>query len=211
MWRKVTELQEALEQISEIRLRMARGEVFTGYRAAPAAISGLLAIGAGILQPLVAPSPLSQPGPYLALWIGVALFSAVIGVLLLRLRPKRTDSTRLGRQTTWLAVEQFIPAMLAGGLLTLALMRYAPESLWLLPGLWQVLFSLGLFASCRMLPRGLVAVAVWFLVSGFLCFRFAAGEHAFSPWAMALPFGAGQLMAAGVLYWSLERWDGRQA
>ena len=49
------------------------------------------------------------------------------------------------------------------------------------------------------------------LASAGLCFRFAAGEKAFSPWAMALPFGVGQLMAAGVLYWSLERWDGRQA
>lgn len=207
----MTELQEALEQISEIRLRMARSEVFTGYRALPAAISGLLAIAAGILQPLVAPSPDRHPGPYLVLWIGIAVLSAVIAVLALRLRPERADSTRLGRQTTWLAVEQFVPAMLAGGLLTLALVRYAPETLWLLPGLWQVLFSLGLFASCRMLPRGMVGVAVWFLVSGFLCFRFASAEHAFSPWAMGLPFGVGQLMAAGVLYWSLERWDGRQA
>ena len=211
MWRKVTELQEALEQISEIRLRMARSEVFTGYRALPAAISGLLATAAGFVQPLVAPSPARDPMPYLVLWIGAALLSALIGVVLLRLRPKPADSTRLGRQTTWLAVEQFLPAMLAGGLLTMALARYAPATLWLLPGLWQILFSLGLFASCRVLPRGMVGVAVWFLVTGFLCFRFAAGENAFSPWAMALPFGVGQLMAAGVLYWSLERWDGRQA
>ena len=211
MSRKVTELQEALEQINEIRLRLARSEVFTGYRALPAAISGLLAIAAGLAQPYLAPVPASDPLPYLVLWIGVAVLSALIGTVLLRLRPKPSDSGRLGRQTTWLAVEQFLPAMLAGGLLTMALARYAPETLWLLPGLWQILFALGLFAACRMLPRGMAGVAVWFLVTGFLCFRFAAGEHAFTPWAMAVPFGVGQLMAAGVLYWSLERWDGRPA
>jgi hypothetical protein len=27
----------------------------------------------------------------------------------------------------------------------------------------------------------------------------------FSPWAMAVPFGMGQSMAAGILYWKLER------
>ena len=32
-------------------------------------------------------------------------------------------------------------------------------------------------------------------------------EAALSPWAMGLPFGAGQLFAAAILYWTLERTD----
>jgi hypothetical protein len=39
----------------------------------------------------------------------------------------------------------------------------------------------------------------------------ARGLHAFSPWAMGLTFGIGQLLAAAVLYWNLERRYGRQA
>jgi hypothetical protein len=31
------------------------------------------------------------------------------------------------------------------------------------------------------------------------------GEAALSPWAMGLPFGAGQMLAAAVLYRTLER------
>ena len=70
----------------------------------------------------------------------------------------------------------------------------------MLPGLWQVLFSLGIFASCRLLPRATFGVAVFYLASGLTCLALARGEAAFSPWAMGLPFGVGQLLAAAVLY-----------
>jgi hypothetical protein len=67
----------------------------------------------------------------------------------------------------------------------------------MLPGLWQVLFSMGVFASCRFLPRQMFAVGVWYLAAGVTCL--ALGSGAFSPWAMGLPFGFGQLMVATVL------------
>ena len=74
----------------------------------------------------------------------------------------------------------------------------------MLPGLWQILFSLGIFASCRLLPRAIFGVAVFYLASGLACLALARGELAFSPWAMGLPFGTGQLLAAAVLYRTLE-------
>ena len=88
-------------------------------------------------------------------------------------------------------------------------MRVAPESAWLLPGLWQVFFSQGVFASCRLLPRPAFAVGVFYLAAGIATLLFARGAFALSPWAMALPFGLGQLLAAAVLYWTLERTDGQ--
>src|SRR5215471_12617216 len=98
------------------------------------------------------------------------------------------------------ATEQFIPAGVAGALLTVVLFRIAPESLWMLPGLWQIVFSLGFFASCRSLPRPMLAVGVWYLAAGLASLAFANGTQAFAPWAMALPFGLGQLLMAGILY-----------
>ena len=50
------ELHEALAQIAEIRHQMARTELFRGYRAAPAAFTGLLAIGADVEYRLFAQS-----------------------------------------------------------------------------------------------------------------------------------------------------------
>jgi len=80
----------------------------------------------------------------------------------------------------------------------------------MLPGLWAVCFSLGIFASRTLLPRGIAPVAGYYLIAGCMNLVLARGPAAFSPWAMGLTFGVGQLLAAAVLYWNLERRHGRQ-
>ena len=78
----------------------------------------------------------------------------------------------------------------------------------MLPGLWQIVFSLGIFASCRSLPRPMFAAGVWYLATGLASLAFANGAHAYSPWSMAVPYGIGQLFIAAVLYWSVGESDG---
>ena len=200
------ELRDALTQISEISQQMARTEVFRGYRALPVAFSGLLAFVAAAAQGLILPEPAQHITAYLGLWTGAAVLGAFAAALEMVIRARVTGWT-LGRDITWLAVEQFVPCLAAGALLTLVLVRTAPECLWMLPGLWQVLFSLGVFASCRLLPKATFGVAVFYLLAGALTLALARGEYAFSPWAMGLPFGLGQLFAAAVLYRTLECHD----
>ena len=197
------ELQEALTQISEIRQQMARTEVFRGYRALPVAFSGVLAVLAALAQSVWVPDPAQQIALYLGLWIGTAALGAMAAGLEMALRMVGSGSS-LRREITWLAVEQFVPCLASGGLLTLVLVRTAPDAIWMLPGLWQILFGLGVFASCRLLPRATFGVAVFYLVAGLATLTFAQGSAAFSPWAMGLPFGIGQFFAAGVLYRTLE-------
>jgi hypothetical protein len=203
------ELHEALTQISEIRQQIARTEVFRGYRSIPVAFSGVLAFATAYLQVLWLPEPAQSPGSYFALWISAAAISVMATGAEIVLRARRSASPLTG-EITWLAVEQFIPCVVAGGLVTFVLHTSAPESLWIMPGLWQILFSLGIFASYRLLPRPVYWVGVFYLMSGVLCLVLARNESAFSPWAMGLPFGVGQLLAAGVLYWTLERNHGTQ-
>jgi hypothetical protein len=94
-------------------------------------------------------------------------------------------------------------------MLTVVLTRYVPTAVPLLPGLWQVLFSLGIFASCRLLPRPTFWVGVFYLFTGLGSLAWFPGDAALDPWVMGLPFGFGQLMAASILYWTLERTDDR--
>src|SRR5258708_12195140 len=75
------------------------------------------------------------------------------------------------------ATEQFIPAGVAGALLTFVLFRYAPQSLWMLPGLWQIVFSLGIFASCRSLPRPMFAACAWYLAAALPRLPFPHPPH----------------------------------
>ena len=200
------ELREALVQITEIRLQMARTEVFRGYRALPVAFSGLLAVIAAVIQAVGLRDPARQMPEYLGLWIGTAVVSALAAGLEMAIRSRGTGQW-LRREITLLAVEQFSPCLAAGGLLTLVLVRTAPECLWMLPGLWQVMFSMGVFASCRLLPKATFFVAIFYLITGLLTLTLARGESAFSPWSMGLPFGFGQFFAAGILYRTLECHD----
>jgi ABC-type cobalamin transport system permease subunit len=97
-----------------------------------------------------------------------------------------------------MAVEQFLPSVGAGGLVTLVLVHFVPGARWLIPGLWQVISSLGVFSSCRFLPRPMAAAGAWYLLTGLTCLSLA-DNRALSPWAMGIPYGAGQVLVAAIL------------
>src|SRR5262249_7165561 len=113
------------------------------------------------------------------------------------------------RRTTVFAVGQLVPALVAGGLLTLVIARCASESLWMLPGLWAVLFSLGIFASCRLLPKAVTLAGAWYLICGILALARGQGPAALSPWFMGISLGLGQLVTAVILHVTLERFENR--
>ena len=203
------ELRDALSQITEIRAQMARTETFRGYRAPTVGFSGVSAIAGAWVQTAWVPQPTQNIRAYLTLWIALAVLSVVVCGSEMAIRCRRAASP-LTRQVTTLAAEQFVPCLVAGGLLTYAMVLYAAESVWMLPGLWSIVFSLGVFASCRLLPRWVFAVATYYLAAGIVALALARGDAALSPWAMAGTFGVGQLLAAAVLYFTLERPDARR-
>jgi len=192
------DLERALADISEIRSQMARGTEFRGYGPATLAATGGLAILAAVGQGLWLPHPETQVALYVTLWGATALISVTLIGLDMVLRSRRIHSG-LAQEMIWEAVEQFLPAGVAGGLLTVVLLQYSPDDLWMLPGLWQIVFSLGVFACCRFLPRAIFAVGIWYLVAGLACLVFAQGAHALSPWAMGVPYGLGQVLVAAIL------------
>ena len=97
------------------------------------------------------------------------------------------------------AGEEFLPTIVAGLLLTVVIARDSANAVWMLPGLWQVIFSLGIFSSCRLLPRPMFAAGLWYLTSGLVLLAHGEGEYALSPWAMGVPFGVGQILVAAIL------------
>jgi hypothetical protein len=201
------QLQEALSQIAEIRGQLARSQVFRGYRAGPVAASGLFALAGGGAQVIWIDNPREQLTQYLAIWLAVALASIAAAGTGIFLRIRHAASP-LVRQTTSMAIELFLPCLVAGALVTYVIAEYMPENAELLPGLWSIFFSLGIFASFRLLTRPVFVVGVWYLLSGIVCLAFARGDAALSPLTMVVPFGVGQLLTAAILYWTLERRDG---
>jgi hypothetical protein len=181
----VNDLHKALGDIGSIRRQVARSTQFRGYGPATLLATCLFAISAAGAQALWVPDPDHHVNGYLIIWVTTAILSAALTGTQMYTRSRRIHSG-ISNEMMQMAVEQFLPSVGAGLLLTFVLLRSVPGAVWMLPGLWQVIFSLGIFSSCRFLPRLVVAAGV-------------AGSSALSPWAMGIPFGMGQLFVAGVL------------
>jgi len=196
----MNDLNKAIGDISSIRMQLARSTEFRGYGPATLALTGLFAIAAGAIQAHWLPDPANHIAVYLGIWISTALVSAaLIGAQMLA-RTHRIHSG-LADEMIRMAVEQFLPSAVAGALLTFVILFFVPGVLWMLPGLWLVTFSLGVFSSCRFLPRPMLAAGVWYLATGLGCIALA-GNRALSPWTMAVAYGVGQLLVAGVLFFN---------
>ncbi len=199
----MTELRQALNDINAIRTLVARGTQFRGYGPLSVASSGILAMAVAAAQTHFAQRSEHDLRLFLLIWISTAAIAVILAAVETVVRVRRVHSG-LAAEMIQAAVEQFLPCVVVGILLTVVLMRVAPQDSWMLPGLWAVLFSLGVFASCRFLPRQMFAVGAWYLGAGLVSLLIAAGDHALLPWAMGIPFGVGQLLVAAVLRFGFE-------
>jgi hypothetical protein len=196
----MSDLHKALGDISSIRRQIADSTQFRGYGPATLAATGGFAVLAASLQPIWLPAPADHISGYMALWIGTAVLSAGLTGVQMYTRTRRMHSG-LSDEMLRMAVEQFLPAVGVGVLVTIALVHFVPAVAWMLPGLWQVIFSLGIFSSCRFLPRPMLVAGAWYLLTGLVCISFGDGR-ALAPWTMGLAYGVGQLLVAGILFFA---------
>ena len=196
----MNDLSRALGDISSIRKQMANATEFRGYGPATLAATGAFAVLAAVVQQFFVEDAVTHLSTYLAIWTSTAVLSCALTGAQMYTRSRRIHSA-LSDEMIRMAVEQFLPSLGAGLLLTLVVPHYVPQAAWMLPGLWQIIFGLGIFSSCRFLPRPMIAAGAWYLLTGLACI--AIGEsRALSPWAMGVPFGAGQLLFAAILFFS---------
>ncbi len=198
------DLRDALSQISDIRHHAHRGGVFRGYRALTTAFSGCVALAAAKAQEILLPHPEQAVDRFLDIWLIAGLVCIGAAALAIFDRCRQSGSS-VQRELAVHAMEQLIPSLVAGALLTFVFVRFDLQKTVLLPGLWAICLSLGVFSSRRLLPRATAIVGGYYMLAGLLILAKFQGVEAFSPWVMGLTFGVGQLLAAGVLWWTLER------
>ncbi len=195
-----------MADIFAIRSQIAAGTAFRGYGPAAVAVTGGLALLTVLLQCLWLHDPTAHPLEFLFSWAATAGVSAILIWIEMRARSRRHHSG-LADAMLFQAVEQFLPAGAAGAAFAVLLWMFAPEALWMLPGLWQVLVALGIFASVRTLPRTVAIAGAWYFVAGFTVLLIASQSHALSPWTMGLPFVIGQLLLAALLHFASGETD----
>jgi hypothetical protein len=201
----VRDIERALAEIGEIRSQIASNTAFRGYGPLAISLTGAFAFITAAVQSLfpIALTPLA----YLGEWMVTA---AVCGAVVRIEMQGRSQRLHSGLADTMIhqAIEQFLPATAASAFMPLLLLQFAPESSWMMPGLWQLFVSLGIYASLHNLPRAMFYAGAFYLVSGFTCLLFASQTHALSPWLMGLPFLIGQSLMAAILYFAAGERDG---
>lgn len=198
---QMRDLDKALADIIAIRSQLAAGTAFAGYGPAAIFATAFVALLTACVQYVWLIDPTHHPLTFVFGWAVAAGLSALVVITEMVARSRRHHSG-LADAMIHQAVEQFLPSAVAGVLLAVLLWKFAPESLWLLPGLWQVLVSLGVFASVRTLPRSVALGGAWYFVAGFTVLLIASQTHALSPWTMGLPFVIGQSLMAAILYFA---------
>lgn len=208
----MSELARALDQISEIHEQMAKGEVFRGYRPLPIAICGFVGLAAAGLQQyllpglahLIAPKGVSASQSFVVYWVMTAALSAAVPAIVIGWRYIVTDDS-FARRTTNRVVGQFLPAIAAGVVATAAIYPLGDAIIRLLPGLWSIIFALGVFASRPYLPRAAGWVALLFLAGGAFMLTRANLGYSFLGLCLGAVFGIGLFATAAVLHLNIER------
>src|ERR1700738_1356963 len=190
------DLDKALADILTIRSQIAAGTAFRGYGPATVAATGGLALATALVQFWWLDDPTSRPPTFFSGWAATAFVSGAIIWIEMQARSRRHHSG-LADAMIHQAIEQFLPAGVAGVLLAVMLWKFAAETLWMLPRLWQGLVSLGVFASVRSLPRTVAFAGAWYFVAGFTGLLLASQSHTLSPWVMGLPFVVGPFCRGG--------------
>ena len=202
------QLKEALSDIAEIRALLDRNHSYRGFRSIAIGISALFVLIGGYVQ--LHFDLRLNPSRYLDIWLFVAMGSLVITAVEMIVRGRISNEMAVWKMHGKVALS-LLPSFLVGALVTAALVLESSSSavdqgnFWLLPGVWALVYSLGLFAVCNLLHRTTRFAAVYFLIAGCVYLVLNWSTRHVEAWHMVAIFGVGQLLLAGILYWKVER------
>jgi hypothetical protein len=201
------QVRDALDRIDQIHAHLARAEVYRGFRVPAVAFVGALGLLAAAVQPYL-PAAARGTG-FVAYWAAVAAAGALLGTAA-GVRSYFVREDEFDRRRTRKVLVQMLPCVVAGGAVTAGITRSAPEFVAWLPGLWAVLFGLGVAAAAPYLPPAVRWVGFGYLAAGTtLLFRTDPAADP-SGWAVGLVFGAGHFATAWAL-WNGEPKHGEES
>jgi hypothetical protein len=178
----------ALDNLRYIRQTMERAASFTAVPGWGLAVVGATALGAALLAA-------RQPTPelWLAIWLGEAVVALAIGGTALVRKAFAVHDPLLSGPGRRFGLS-FLPPMVVGGLLTVALWR---AGLWhALPGTWLLLYGAGFVTGGAFSVRIVPVMGLCFMLVGSVALL---GPAAWGNWWMAAGFGGLHLAFGAVI------------
>ncbi|SFR89498.1 hypothetical protein [Sphingomonas jatrophae] len=203
----MSEIDHALSQLAFIQDRMAASTRFRGLAPVAVAGTGVLAAAVAAAQSLGFAGGHDAIGFVLSWTVTAVAAAGLIGVEAL----DRARRLHAGMPDTMLAgtLRLLLPFGAVGAVATLVIVQSAPQVIWILPGLWQLLIALIGFSAAGTLPKAIMWPAGWYFLCGTATLLIAARSLSATPWMMGVPFGIGQILVAVILHRAGGR-DGRR-
>ena len=189
-------LRNALDQLDQIHDQITRSEVYRGFHVPSVALIGILAFIAAAAQQFIPVA--ATPKGFVVYWVVIAGLCGLIGTATaVHLYSTREDA--FARRRTRRVLAQFSPCILAGATITIAV-AHMPEFVALLPGLWGMIFGLGMISARPFLPPGIGLIGLSYVTAGAGLLLKATPKDDPSGWAVGFVFGLGHLFTAVVLW-----------
>ena len=192
--------QEAFESLESIRTILERSTTFAHIAPISLFLGGVVAITASMLGHTLDWQPAATPGPFLILWGLVFTISLGAGLSLSAKRARRLGERFWSRKLEFV-IAGFLPVLIAAALLTTVLVEIGYTEL--APGIWMVLYGVGILAVGVVLDWEFRAAAWAFLLAGSMTLFLLRDVPYF---ALAATFGALHI-ALGAFRLYRESWN----
>jgi len=203
-------IHRALADIANIRAQLDRTEAYRGFRSTAVGVSVVFLVAGACVEKIWISDPAFQIDRFLAVWLCVAVASAIVAMIEMVVRTRLSEN-ELVTKMHWSLARQIAPSMVVGFVLTMLIAGHAVENeqsaglMWTLPGVWSMIYGLGLFSCHKHLPIQALGVGAYFLAAGSLVLAYGWATRELAAWQMLVTFGVGQSWLAAVLFWNLER------
>jgi hypothetical protein len=178
----------AMDNLRYIRETMERATPFTGISG-----RGEMAIGATALIASLIASQQPTFKSWLAIWLAEGLISVLIAGWSMD-RKARSLQMPLFSGSGRKVVFSLAPPLIAGGLLTIVLVRAGlPNGI---PGIWLLLYGTGVITGGMFSVRAVPAMGFCFMVLGAIALF---SPPAFANWFMAVGFGGLHLLFGAII------------
>ncbi len=149
---------QAMDNLRYIRQTMAAAATFTAVSGWGTVAIGVSALGAAVLASIT-----TSPTRWVFLWMCEAVLSVALSAYTMALKA-RAARLPLWSEPARKIVFSFVPPMAVGALLTLLL--YERQLTILLPGIWMLLYGVGVVAAGTFSVRIVPVMGIAFLVVG---------------------------------------------
>lgn len=195
----MSDVEQAIAQIADIRARLAASSRFHGYAPESVALLGLLSLALIVVQ-MGWPDRFAGSDQQIVRTWGLLLLAGFLGIAVDAIFRTLRDNDRMASPALVSALRVVVPGTVMAAGVPVAVLAYAPQACWIVPGIWQMLIGLVTFGSYPLMPRRIVLPGAWYMLSGLAALFLAGRQGGLSPALVGAPFVVGHLAIAWILF-----------